>query len=356
MQSRRVVRIMLIVLLALAISLVKSLTYGLTITGVTLGAALVVNGFGYVIARRGNTMLAASLMLCCLSLMLSILAIRNQGIRDEALLAFPALMVFAALIGSRRLMWGIAGSMLAVIGIMAMLSSRGWYSDPVPAPGPGAYIDVITILLVTAASVAWLASDLRKAMLTLRREHQRLLISQEEISHLAHHDALTGLPNRMLVRDRFTQAAARAQRLPNQIALLFIDLDNFKSINDSGGHLAGDNLLRAIADSITRTVRSTDTVSRQGGDEFLVLLDQLNDEATATQIANKIMEAVERVGLTFNKDAGVSCSIGIAMCPRDATSFDDLLRFADMAMYAAKAAGRSQIRFFEPGMRQRRDV
>lgn len=350
MQSRRVIRIMLIVLLALSLSLIKSLTYGLTVTGATLALAAVVIGVACVIALRGNTMFAASLMLCCLSVMLSVLAIRNQGVRDEALLAFPALMVLAALLGSRRLMWGIAAWMVAMIATMAFLRSEGWYAEPVPSPGSSAYIDVTIILLVTAFSVAWLASDLRKAMLKLRDDHQQLLHSQAEISHLAHHDLLTGLPNRMLVRDRFDMAAARAHRQPVQIALLFIDLDNFKTVNDSGGHLAGDILLRAVATAIHQTVRNTDTVSRHGGDEFLVLLEHANGEAVATQVAGKIIEAVERVGREAHADASVSCSIGVAMFPRDASSFDELLKYADIAMYAAKHAGRRQMCFYEPGM------
>ncbi|WP_324780933.1 EAL domain-containing protein [Thiobacillus sedimenti] len=177
--------------------------------------------------------------------------------------------------------------------------------------------------------------------------------TEARIEFLAHHDALTGLPNRILVRDRFEQATARAQRSRRQVAMLFLDLDNFKVVNDTLGHIAGDKLLLEAVQRLARCTRDSDTISRQGGDEFIVLLNEIPDvetvERVAADILQKLAEPLEINGHAMN----TSCSIGIAVYPQDGSDFDTLLQKADTAMYNAKDAGRNAYRFFDEQMNRR---
>ncbi|ODU51301.1 MAG: diguanylate cyclase [Thiobacillus sp. SCN 63-374] len=176
--------------------------------------------------------------------------------------------------------------------------------------------------------------------------------AEARIAFLAHHDALTGLPNRVLLRDRFEQALAVVQRARSHMAVLFLDLDNFKVVNDSLGHAAGDELLLAAVSRLSHCMRDSDTISRQGGDEFVLLLNDIPDLDTVKRIATDILshlaEPLEINGHVLN----TSCSIGVAIYPGDGSDFDSLLQKADTAMYNAKGAGRNSYRFFDEQMNQ----
>jgi len=176
--------------------------------------------------------------------------------------------------------------------------------------------------------------------------------AQERIEHLARHDPLTGLPNRSTLADRVEQAITHAQRAQSRIALLFLDLDRFKTINDSLGHPVGDELLRELGRRLQAAVRESDTVSRLGGDEFVILASDLNDPKTAAAIAEKILDAVRQPFALSGHSLLTSTSIGIALYPDDGSDFDSLLKNADVAMYHAKDAGRNAFHFFSVGMNQ----
>lgn len=174
--------------------------------------------------------------------------------------------------------------------------------------------------------------------------------TEARMDFLAHHDPLTGLPNRLLARDRFLQAASHAERQNRKLAMLFVDLDHFKTINDSLGHPVGDSLLLEVARRLGHCLRDTDTVSRQGGDEFLVLLTDLHDGDEAGSIAEKIEEALVVPFELMGHELTTSLSVGISIYPDDAMDFDTLLKMADTAMYSAKEAGRNTHRFFDERM------
>jgi diguanylate cyclase (GGDEF)-like protein/PAS domain S-box-containing protein len=170
------------------------------------------------------------------------------------------------------------------------------------------------------------------------------------MSHLAQHDFLTGLPNRMLLNDRLTQAIASAHRHGKSLAVLFLDLDHFKHINDSVGHAIGDQLLRSIAGRLVACVRSSDTVSRQGGDEFVILLSEVTRAEDAALTAAKILAAAGRPHRIDHQDLQVTVSVGIGVYPDDGADAETLLKNADLALLHAKAHGRSNHQFFKPGM------
>lgn len=173
---------------------------------------------------------------------------------------------------------------------------------------------------------------------------------EEKILHLANHDALTGLPNRRLLQDRIEQTIARAQRSGTKFSVMFLDLDQFKPINDSLGHNTGDMLLQTVAGRILACLREEDTVARQGGDEFIVLLSSMDSPRDAMVVAQKILSALVLPYSIGIHELHISVSIGIAVYPEDGRDVETLLKNSDMAMYHAKQAGRGSYRFFEPKM------
>jgi diguanylate cyclase (GGDEF)-like protein len=187
------------------------------------------------------------------------------------------------------------------------------------------------------------------------RELQRLKVAHDEIRNLAFFDPLTGLPNRRLLLDRLRQTLAGNTRNSHKRALLFVDLDDFKTLNDTLGHHVGDLLLQEVARRITARIRETDTVARLGGDEFVVLLQDLSETAEdaaahAKSIAEKILAAVDQPYLLAGRECRSSSSIGITVFGDPGDSTNEVLQQADIAMYQAKAAGRNTLRFFAPAL------
>ena len=164
--------------------------------------------------------------------------------------------------------------------------------------------------------------------------------AEERIHHLAHHDYLTGLPNRLLLVERATQALALARRYQRRMAIIFIDLDRFKPINDEHGHDAGDAVLRAVAQRLSALVRQSDTVCRQGGDEFVILLPEFSDLDSLAQLAHKLRQAIEEPCEFEGQQLTVSGSVGIATFPENGDTVDTIIQSADSAMYRAKADGK----------------
>jgi diguanylate cyclase (GGDEF)-like protein len=191
---------------------------------------------------------------------------------------------------------------------------------------------------------------------TLLRENHLRRHSDEaarQFSHLASHDALTGLPNRVLLADRLARALALASRHHRRVAVLFLDIDRFKQINDSLGHPVGDELLQIVARELTMSVRSSDTVGRQGGDEFVIVLSELAHADSAGEAARKIVAAFARPHPCAGHDLRITLSIGISVFPDDGEDTETLLKSADMALYDAKENARGSYKFFKPGLNHR---
>jgi diguanylate cyclase (GGDEF)-like protein/PAS domain S-box-containing protein len=175
-------------------------------------------------------------------------------------------------------------------------------------------------------------------------------IAEQRIAHMAHHDALTGLPNRVLLRDRIGQAIAQAHRNTTLLAVLFIDLDRFNTNNDSLGHQLGDRLLQSVASRILVCVREGDTVSRVGGDEFVIVIPEIESSSDASVVAAKILEVLASAFHLHGNDLHVAASIGISLYPSDGADAETLMRNADTAMYHAKDSGRANFQFFTQHM------
>ncbi len=175
-------------------------------------------------------------------------------------------------------------------------------------------------------------------------------VAEERVRFLAYYDALTGLPNRSLLQDRMAKAIAHARRQKNKLALLFLDLDRFKDINDSLGHSIGDLLLREVAERLKTWAREQDTVARLGGDEFLIMLTELKYIQDAAVAAERLMDAMTAGFVVQEHTLTVSCSIGISIFPEQGMDAEALIKNADAALYSAKDAGRNNFRFFTTDM------
>lgn len=175
----------------------------------------------------------------------------------------------------------------------------------------------------------------------------RIKQAESELEYLAHHDPLTGLPNRLLLLSRLKHAIARSQRTGTKLAVLFIDLDRFKNVNDALGHPAGDELLKIVAGRLRRKLREVDTLARLGGDEFVILVENLTGPEGAATVANAAIAQLRKsIALAAAPEVHIGCSIGISLFPDDALDADDLLQHADAALYRAKNAGRNTFRFY----------
>lgn len=196
-------------------------------------------------------------------------------------------------------------------------------------------------------------SQLIISVIETQKLAEQVEIAKTKLHHLAHHDVLTGLPNRMLMQDRLSQAIELACRQARRFAVLFMDLDRFKQINDSLGHAVGDKLLQSVAQRLAGCVRHSDTISRQGGDEFVVLLSNIMHAEDAALIAQNMLAALSVPHLIDRHELHVSVSIGIGIYPDHGRDAEILLKSADIAMYHAKESGRNNYKFFETEMSAR---
>jgi diguanylate cyclase (GGDEF)-like protein/PAS domain S-box-containing protein len=176
--------------------------------------------------------------------------------------------------------------------------------------------------------------------------------AEEQMLFLAHHDGLTSLPNRGLFSERLNHAVARAHRTQDKMAVMFMDIDNFKQVNDSLGHHTGDQLLQVVAQRLTACVREGDTVARLGGDEFTVILESISRSDDASLIAQKIIHALTQPMLLDGQELAVTASVGISLYPHDSQQPDELIKYADAAMYAAKKKGGDNFQLFTAAMKE----
>lgn len=216
---------------------------------------------------------------------------------------------------------------------------------------------LVAVFISSALSLAWLLWQYRVGTSpggqAARDTEMPAEPDPQMLSYLARYDPLTGLVNRPLFGDRLESAIARARRDDTLVALMFVDLDDFKAVNDHYGHAVGDELLKQVAKRLVSSVRETDSVARIGGDEFTVILESGTRVEDAGQVATKVLDSVADPYLIGNRELRVTASIGIAMYPLDGEDSQALLRDADIAMYSAKAAGPNNYQYFTPKLRQR---
>jgi diguanylate cyclase (GGDEF)-like protein/PAS domain S-box-containing protein len=193
----------------------------------------------------------------------------------------------------------------------------------------------------------------RRLALSIARDITGRKALEERLSRAALHDPLTGLPNRALLMDRLEHAVARAHRRKTSLTVLFLDLDDFKAVNDASGHECGDRLLEEVGRRLDSGARASDTVARLGRDEFVVLLEDIGDEREATLAAARIREELEVPFEVGGRELSVTASIGVAVGPSAGDGPRELLRSADLAMYRAKVNGKNRHEVYDPARRER---
>jgi diguanylate cyclase (GGDEF)-like protein len=224
----------------------------------------------------------------------------------------------------------------------------GQNSDAQRARKHGLYLEQLGYLLGILISGSILIGLLLRETRHVRRLLADATTARNRIWHLAHHDPLTDLPNRWLYNDRLDQALRRGQRQGEMVALHYFDLDDFKAVNDSFGHLTGDRLLVAVAQRLRTCVRDSDTLARLGGDEFAIVQSGVTDRGGATLLAERMLAALTAPFSVDDHDFHISASVGIALYPDHAASPEQLHQAADQALYRAKATGPARFRLWEP--------
>jgi len=306
--------------------------------------------FIILLANNNYLKIASSAFIYYLWLMLTLLAWQGQGLHDSALIAYPGLFILIAILGKRKMFLTLIFLVFFSLLFLGGLDHLGLMESQQNVSAISVTIDMVVINTVLAISIWVLSTDIRNLVLRVKKENVRTRKAKDKAQHLANHDSLTQLANRAMAKQLLIQALSRNNRDSNILALMFVDIDYFKHINDSLGHDAGDAVLKVIANRLSASVRITDNVCRQGGDEFLLIVEGLKSETQAASLAAKILSNLSEIITVGVNDIVVTCSIGITLSPNDAADSKELLKNADVAMYHAKETGRNCVKFFDEEM------
>ncbi len=343
----QILRISQIVMLLVSLISITSGNYSIVM--VILAAGTFLFTVDWAIYKQ-RPMVATSILLVSLTLTLSYLMWMGSGLRDLSLLGFTGVLVFAGALGNKRLIASLLALMVAVLVIIGVANQLGIHRHTV-APVTLATCAIAIIVLGAVGLAAWLfAHDYRAALDELARENERVKTVKNHIEHMALHDPLTGLPNRIMAQNNFTQIYQQAKQQQQLLGIIFIDLDNLKPINDSLGHQAGDQILKEVALRLLSYTKKVENVCRFGGDEFIVFMPNIQSEEDASKASLEILQLVSENYLYRNIEIFCTCSIGIALAPQDGEDLDTLIKKADIAMYHSKDSGRNSFRFFNPAI------
>lgn len=300
------------------------------------------------LAYRNHVTASSYVLLGSMSLMLFALAATGAGVFDIAMLGYPGVIIFAALLGGVMLFSGVLSLVVVQCIALTWLIMHDVISPNTPFLSWSHLVFIIVIFSVTGFSVYILVYDIRRLMNSLQRENEKVEQNRLQIQHLAHHDPLTNLPNRLLGERLFVKKLKESQEKKLQLALLFIDLDNFKPVNDALGHAAGDRFLQKISQTISGNLSDKESLIRFGGDEFIILASDVENRQQIDQLCKSIIEWCSSEFEILQTNIVVSGSIGIALAPSDGTQFKQLCRKADIAMYEAKRNGRNRFEYYDP--------
>lgn len=350
-RSRRVFQFALLVFIAFSGTAAQ---YGLqsrwdVVLSLGLGAALMLPCQW--LNHRGHHEAAAGMVLSVATLSLFSIMWFSDGLRDSSLLGYPVILIGAGQLLKPRHFWMLLTLMLGCVVMLGLGTLNGWRTGITSGTELDRLTDSVSILLINGFLIWFLTYDMQNALVRLRAQIARFHASEKNLTYLAQHDGLTRLPNRILGNELLTEAMRVAAEEKNLVAMLFVDLDNFKDVNDSLGHSAGDDFLVQVAQRLRESVRQSDIVCRQGGDEFLIGLTGLQHPDAVAKVSQDILQKMQAPFQLRGLEVLASCSIGIALYPQHGNSFDELMRHADLAMYHAKEAGRNTFRFFSEDIR-----
>lgn len=303
-----------------------------------------------VIIKQKKVLKAATILLSVITLLCTYFMWENEGIYDESVFVFPCILIMAAMVGDKRLFAGLVIFIVSSILLNGISNQLSWYSNDVNAVDiDGASLISLIILLISYT--IWIMSTEFHALVNkLSNENIEVIKSKKEVEKLLKHDILTGLPNRMMANEVFEAAISKAKKNNVKVCLMFIDLDNFKLINDGLGHQAGDILLKEVSKRFKETVGNIGTVCRFSGDEFVIILDSIEIDETISLTAQKLIQTIQVPYYYQSNELISSCSIGITVSPNDGSDFDSMIKHADTAMYHSKSIGGNIFHFFNAEM------
>ena len=351
LRARRLVQIALLVILAMGIALVVYAVKGNWDIFAPLVFVIVLMVVCLWLNARGHTDAANALLIGSVTAGMCTLVWISEGLHDAGLLSFPVLLILGGLLLHPAAFGALLAAQIVFLVVLTM-ATEVWHLrvDSNPSTAFDILRDASLILLVGGAAVGLVVVDLHRLLAHLRLQVLQQDVAQKELTYLSQHDGLTGLPNRAMGRQMLGQAIEHAARRNLGVALLFVDLDHFKHVNDTLGHDAGDEFLRQIALRLAAAVRGADIVARHGGDEFTMALTDIADAQDASIVAANVLRSLEEPLGIKGHELQAGCSIGIALFPQDGKDYEALLRAADIAMYQAKESGRNAFRFYSEEM------
>ncbi|MBK9501950.1 MAG: EAL domain-containing protein [Leptospiraceae bacterium] len=304
----------------------------------------------YFLIKRNKIELASSILLWILTFNFTYFVWIDAGLRDAGLVAFSGILIFAAVLGSKINFLLILFYTLSYIGFMGYASISGWHIHFIRPIDFSVIVDTILLFSAIGLSIWFLINDLTVLITKVINENIKVKNSNRIIEHMVNHDFLTNLPNRNLAKDNFEKAYENAKLHDEKIALVYLDLDNFYTINDSLGHIIGDELIRLFSDRLMEVIGGAGTLCRLGGDDFLIVL---NSKLNLDIVSEKVIEIMDSMKKPFNLNSleyVSTCSIGIAISPDNDNNFESLLRKANLALDHAKSAAKNRFVFYNTEM------
>ncbi|MEI6893860.1 MAG: EAL domain-containing protein [Colwellia sp.] len=301
-------------------------------------------------AKKNKVEEAASCLLIVITGLLTYFMWAYGGIFDEAVFAYPCILIMAAMLGLRLLFLCLSAFVACSIMLNGIVNSYGIYTNTSTSVDIDSAMLITLILILTGYTISVMAKDFRKILVQLDDENKIVLKSKNNIEMLLRHDILTEMPNRLMAEEFFQRAMAKCGRDNAQIHLMFIDLDNFKLMNDAFGHQAGDLLLIEISARLKGIVRGNDLVCRFAGDEFVIIFESLTNPELVASIAKKVISVVKKPFHYQGHEFICGCSIGVSVAPNEGRCFDVLVRNADTAMYHSKSVGGNSFHYFNDEM------
>ena len=348
-QVRRLKQIIWATILAFFLALVANASEKIDFSVYAIGGSLLTLICLLPALYKGKTEIVAKVFLAILVFSISALIAKGSGLKDSGVLAYPAILIFAAILTSRRYFIFIATLIAAVVFSIGYIQIV--HPDVIiykPTVRVTSVIDIFIILTATGFSIFLLLKDLRVMNTHLEAEIERSSISQQKVHYLSLFDTLTGLPNRNNAKKIFENYTLRASSLNKNIALVLVDLDSFKDINDSFGNHFGDQLLTTFPQVISPILKPNDALARIGGDEFLIILDDIPSIDIAENFTKKLFELLEQPLEVGEHSFNLSCTVGISIFPDHANDFETLLTQSEIAMEGLKELGRNQYFTYNP--------
>lgn len=347
-RTRRISQGIMVMLLAICTLSLVNFFDNQSVVVVALLFTIVFLLLSLLLLRNGYPQAAAALTVFVMFVCVAQAMWGGAGLRSSALTGYPAVLLFAMIMLGKRSFYLTLTAMLVYMVFLLYATNNGWRTGLEDATEYRWLGDYGVILLAAAFIIRVLASDLLALLDALHAQMDDVTQSKLAAEHMANHDNLTGLPNRRMAEHYFQELLQKSQQEQAGVGLVFVDVDNFKTVNDSHGHDLGDELLRHLGQTISAQLRKSDRLVRIAGDEFLIMLSDISKGKDVEVILEKIRHAVASPVTIHNETLVPALSMGIVLAPEHGLDFRELVTKADLAMYQAKAAGRNRYQFFRP--------